>query len=93
MAAKSEARRSLHTLPVIAGHSRQGRRRFARLCPGNPFSSRKLSKTLRRQARRHDEGDNIVLHHENEGTATVTIADVKHSNGVIHVIDRVLLPK
>ena len=27
------------------------------------------------------------------GTATVTIADVKQSNGVIHVIDTVLLPK
>jgi len=39
------------------------------------------------------KGDKIVLHHENEGTATVTIADVKHSNGVIHVIDRVVLPK
>ncbi len=25
--------------------------------------------------------------------ATVTIADVKQSNGVIHVIDTVLLPK
>ena len=37
--------------------------------------------------------DKIVLHDENEGTATVTIADVKQSNGVIHIIDRVLLPK
>lgn len=27
-----------------------------------------------------------------DGIATVTIADVKQSNGVIHVIDRVLLP-
>lgn len=27
-----------------------------------------------------------------EGIATVTIADVRQSNGVIHVIDRVLLP-
>jgi uncharacterized surface protein with fasciclin (FAS1) repeats len=35
----------------------------------------------------------IVLHDENEGTATVTIANVKQSNGVIHVIDHVLLPK
>ncbi len=39
------------------------------------------------------KGDKIVLHDENEGTATVTIADVKQSNGVIHVIDHVLLPK
>jgi uncharacterized surface protein with fasciclin (FAS1) repeats len=38
-------------------------------------------------------GDKIVLQDENEGVATVTIADVKQSNGVIHVIDHVLLPK
>ncbi len=30
---------------------------------------------------------------ENGNSATVTIADVKQSNGVIHVIDKVLLPK
>lgn len=35
----------------------------------------------------------IVLHDEKGDTATVTIADVKQSNGVIHVIDHVLLPK
>ena len=35
----------------------------------------------------------IVLTDENGGTAMVTIADVKQSNGVIHVIDHVLLPK
>jgi uncharacterized surface protein with fasciclin (FAS1) repeats len=34
----------------------------------------------------------IVLTDENGGTATVSIADVKQSNGVIHVIDKVLLP-
>ena len=39
------------------------------------------------------KGDKIVLHDENEGMATVTIADVRQSNGVIHVIDHVLLPK
>jgi len=39
------------------------------------------------------KGDKIVLHDENEGVATVTIANVKQSNGVIHVIDHVLLPK
>lgn len=38
-------------------------------------------------------GDMITLTDENDRTATVTIADVKQSNGVIHVIDRVLLPK
>ena len=30
---------------------------------------------------------------EKGGTATVTIANVYQSNGVIHVIDKVLLPK
>lgn len=38
-------------------------------------------------------GDTIVLEDENGGKAHVTIADVKQSNGVIHVIDAVLLPK
>jgi uncharacterized surface protein with fasciclin (FAS1) repeats len=35
----------------------------------------------------------VTITDENGGTATVTIADVKQSNGVIHVIDKVLLPK
>jgi uncharacterized surface protein with fasciclin (FAS1) repeats len=39
------------------------------------------------------KGDKIELQDENGGIATVTIADVKQSNGVIHVIDHVLLPK
>ena len=39
------------------------------------------------------KGDKIVLQDENGGTATVTIANVKQSNGVIHVVDQVLLPK
>lgn len=39
------------------------------------------------------DGDDITLTDENGRTATVTIADVDQSNGVIHVIDRVLLPK
>lgn len=37
-------------------------------------------------------GDNIVLKDEKGDTATVTQADVMQSNGVIHVIDTVLLP-
>ncbi|SFE61496.1 fasciclin domain-containing protein [Roseivivax sediminis] len=37
-------------------------------------------------------GDTITLTDENGREATVTIADVDQSNGVIHVIDRVLLP-
>ncbi len=35
----------------------------------------------------------IMLEDENGNVATVTIADVVQSNGVIHVIDTVLLPK
>ncbi len=35
----------------------------------------------------------ITLTDENGTTAFVTIADVKQSNGVIHVIDTVMLPK
>lgn len=35
----------------------------------------------------------VVLTDETGGMATVTIADVVQSNGVIHVIDKVLLPK
>ncbi len=38
------------------------------------------------------DGDMITLTDETGGVATVTIADVKQSNGVIHVIDKVLLP-
>ena len=38
-------------------------------------------------------GDTITIEDENRNTAKVTIADVKQSNGVIHVIDTVLLPK
>lgn len=39
------------------------------------------------------DGEKITLTDENGGVATVTIADVDQSNGVIHVIDHVLLPK
>ena len=35
----------------------------------------------------------VMITDETGGVATVTIADVKQSNGVIHVIDKVLLPK
>ena len=38
------------------------------------------------------DGDMIKIEDEQGGTAMVTIADVKQSNGVIHVIDKVLLP-
>jgi len=38
------------------------------------------------------EGDALKLKDENGRVATVTTADVDQSNGVVHVIDRVLLP-
>ncbi len=38
-------------------------------------------------------GSSITVTDENGGTARVTIADVNQSNGVIHVVDKVLLPK
>jgi len=38
------------------------------------------------------DGDNVVITDGQGNAATVTIADVKQSNGVIHVIDSVLLP-
>jgi uncharacterized surface protein with fasciclin (FAS1) repeats len=37
-------------------------------------------------------GNKITLTDEKGGVATVTISDVRQSNGVIHVIDSVLLP-
>ena len=38
------------------------------------------------------EGSAAIVTDENGGKATVTIADVNQSNGVIHVVDKVLLP-
>ena len=38
-------------------------------------------------------GGKVKVMDESGGTATVTIADVNQSNGVIHVVDKVLLPK
>ena len=39
------------------------------------------------------KGKKVLITDENGRVAKVTIADVKQSNGVIHVIDTVLLPK
>ena len=38
------------------------------------------------------EGKSLILTDEKGGKSTVTIADVRQSNGVIHVIDSVVLP-
>ncbi len=38
-------------------------------------------------------GGKVVITDEKGGMSTVTIADVYQSNGVIHVVDKVLLPK
>ncbi len=38
------------------------------------------------------KGSAVVVTDEKGGMATVTIADVTQSNGVIHVVDKVLLP-
>jgi uncharacterized surface protein with fasciclin (FAS1) repeats len=38
-------------------------------------------------------GQTLTVTDENGGTANVTIPDVLQSNGVIHVVDAVLLPK
>ena len=38
------------------------------------------------------DGGNVVLTDANGGTSTVTAADLRQSNGVIHVIDTVLMP-
>ncbi|MET4082322.1 putative surface protein with fasciclin (FAS1) repeats [Pedobacter sp. UYP30] len=39
------------------------------------------------------EGGKLMLKDEKGGTSTVTIADVYQKNGVIHVVDTVLMPK
>ncbi len=39
------------------------------------------------------EGGKVILTDEKGGKATVTATDLKGSNGVIHVIDTVLMPK
>lgn len=39
------------------------------------------------------DGDNVVLTDANGNTSTVVIADVDASNGVVHAIDAVVMPK
>ena len=39
------------------------------------------------------DGDDITITDENGRTANVIVADVEQSNGVVHAIDTVLLPK
>ncbi len=38
------------------------------------------------------DGNTLVLTDEKGGMSRITIADVKQSNGVIHVVDTVLMP-
>jgi len=38
------------------------------------------------------KGHNLMVSDKNGNTAKITIADVNQSNGVIHVINKVLLP-
>ena len=38
-------------------------------------------------------GNNLYIYDESGNAARVTISDVNQSNGVIHVVDKVLLPK
>jgi len=39
------------------------------------------------------KGKKLIVTDENGNSAAVTIADVNQSNGVIHVVNKVLLPK
>lgn len=39
------------------------------------------------------DGDNVILTDENGNSSTITATDLKGSNGVIHVIDTVVMPK
>lgn len=39
------------------------------------------------------KGNNVYIYDENGNASRVTIADVDQSNGVIHVVDAVLVPK
>lgn len=38
------------------------------------------------------DGNNVVLTDEKGGKSTVTIADVRQSNGIIHVVDTIVMP-
>jgi uncharacterized surface protein with fasciclin (FAS1) repeats len=39
------------------------------------------------------KGNKIIIWDEKGGMSVITIKDVNQSNGVIHVVDHVLLPK
>jgi uncharacterized surface protein with fasciclin (FAS1) repeats len=39
------------------------------------------------------KGDTLMVYSESQNIGTITIADVDQSNGVIHVVDAVLVPK
>lgn len=69
------------------------------------ISSKELAKDIKKGGGKYDlttveggkltasmSGKTITLTDEKGGTSTVTIADVFQSNGVIHVVDTVLMP-
>ncbi len=69
------------------------------------ISSKELMKDIKKGGGKYDmttveggkltasvSGGKVVLTDEKGGTSTVTIADVFQSNGVIHVVDTVLMP-
>jgi uncharacterized surface protein with fasciclin (FAS1) repeats len=72
--------------------------------PGN-FNSKAIAKAIKKGNGKAEfstvaggklwakmDGNSLILWDEKGGRSTVTIADVRQSNGVIHVIDTVLLP-
>ena len=52
-----------------------------------------LQDDIKGKLKASQKGKDVILTDENGGTSKVTIADVYQSNGVIHVIDSVVLPK
>ena len=53
---------------------------------------KKLKTVRRRRADREASGDTVMIIDAKGGSSTVTIPNVNQSNGVIHVVDTVLMP-
>ncbi len=79
------------TAHVVAGDiSAEDLMRMAKASPTGFYNFNAVSgDALSAQAK----GDNLYIYDESGNAYKVTIADVNQSNGVIHVIDGVLLPK